>query len=438
MNNILFLIILFSPFIFSLFLILKRLNLSYVKKPILDYGLIFCAVGAFLVSAINQILKPDITNIFLIIANTIFIFLCVFSFLFFKHKKQFMFTRLRFNVFLSLLMSVTYLFILSQNLVSSLVFWIISGILVYIFSYFDIFKTNSDYNSNRFYSIFLTGDFCLLLAVFIFVKYAIILDNYSYFINFSDLKLVASYIIGNSDFEYIILPILVTIALFSRACVFPFSCLYSFLANASSLLYLVIFSVFAPLYSLILFLKLDLFDDTYFYCKIYLLLAVLFILLLLPFEKHFKIIFGYLLSIANTIFIFLYFYNETLSYVVLLLSYVLLFTVISILFLKDKLSFKRRLININNGFIQERFFIALYEKAPVKIAYLTEFLDKKIIRKIFYFFLYLIDVLSYNYMRFIQKKEIPSIIKGIMMIFALFALLSIFIGLFGNFGEMQS
>lgn len=437
MNNIIFLSVLFIPFVFSLGLIFKRLTLSPLNKNVLDFGLSVCTIISLITCSIKQFISPDDNTIFLLVANFIFFMICVLSYVFFKLKKQFIFTKLRYYIFLSLYMCTTYLFVLSNNLVLSTLFWILSGIVLYVFSYFDIFKVNADYNPNRFYSIIIAGDFCLLLSTYIFVKYAIISNNFSYFINFDEINSLTGYIIGNSSFEYLLLPLCIIIALFSRAFIFPFSCFFSFLSNASNLFYAVVYSTMTPLYSLILFLKLDLFSDVGYQFKIYIAFSLLFSLISLLFEKHFKIILGHLLSIINCICILTYFYNEY-AFLCAVLIYTGLILALFGVILQDKLSFKRRIIDIKKGFLIERIHIFVFEKLPLKIANLIHFIDKRVFGNIIKLIIFIFNILSYRYMRFIQKKDAISLIKGIIATFTLFALLSIFIALFGSFGVMQS
>ena len=437
MNRIVFLTVLFLPFIFFLFLSLKRLTLSYVNKKVLDFGLILSVIPSLIVSVIQYLLSSKEISLFLITANIIFLFLAVNSFLFFKLKKQFMFTKVRYNIFLSLLMSLTYLFILSDNLLLTLIFWIMSGILIYLFSYFDIFKTTSDYDSSRFYSIFLTGDFCLLIACILLMKYAVISNNYSYLLNFEDIKSLLSYTLGNDNFEFLLISSCLIVSLFSRSFTFPFSCFFSFLTNASGLLYLTVYSIISPLYSLVLFLKLDIFNSVGQYFKYYFIIALIICFISLLFEKHFKIIFGYILSILNTGFILIFFFNPSLALIAYAACFGLILIVLCFLFLGKKLSFKRSLININKGFIQERLFIFVSEKLPVNIASIIEFSDKTIFKNILALFIRLFDFISFHYLIFTQKRKVKSILKGILIIFSLFAILAIFIALFGNFGEIQ-
>ena len=437
MSNTIFLSALFIPFVYSLYLIFKRLILSPLNKNLLDLGLLGCTFFSLVGCAVKQFTAPDDNTIFLLVANFIFFTLCLLSYIFFKLKKQFMFTKLRYYIFLSLFMSVTYCFILSENFVLSTLFWILSGVVIYIFSYFDIFKINADYNPNRFYSVFLIGDFSLLLSAFILVKYAIISENFSYFVNFSEISSLTGYIIGNSSFEYLLLPVCLIIALFSRAFIFPFSCFFSFLSNASNLLYSVIYSTMTILYSLVLFLKLDLFSDMGYQFKIYIAVSAVISILSLLFEKHFKIILGHLLSIINCVCILTYFYNKY-AFLCVTLAYIGLILALFGVFLQDKLSFRRRIINIKKGFLLEKMYLFLAEKLPLKIADLIYFVDKKILNNIVKFVIFVLHVSSYYYMKFIQRRDIPSVIKGIIFTFTLFALLSIFIALFGSFGEMQS
>ncbi len=437
MNRIVFLAVLFLPFFFFTYLFLKRLTLSYIGKKVLDYGLVASCAISFLASVIQYFLDFSAISLFLIIANLIFLFLSIISSLFFKFKKQFMFTQVRYNLFLSLLISTTYLYILSENLILSLLFWILSGMLIYFFSYFDIFKTTSDYDSSRFYSIFLGGDFCFLIACILLIKFAILSNNYSYLLNFEEIKQILNYVLGNGDLEYIIIPVLLLAALFSRSFIFPFSCFFSFLTNASNMLYLCIYTIISPLYALILFLKLDIFSSVNHNFKIYLLASIFISLFSLLFEKHFKIIFGYILSVINASFIILYFYNAPVAYLIYIISLSIAVITLSILFLGKKLSFRRRPININKGFIQEKCFILLTESLPCFLAGTLQFISEKILKNFFGVFIGFFEFISYHYIIFVQKRKITSILKGILIIFALFALLAIFIALFGNFGEMQ-
>ena len=437
MNNIIFLSTLFIPFVFSLYLIFKRLTLSPLSKNTPDIGLLICTTISLAGCLIKYFTFPDENTIFLAVASFIFFTLCILSYIFFKFKKQFMFTKLRYYIFLSLYIAVTYAFILCNNFILAALFWILSGIIIYVFSYFDIFKVNTDYNPNRFYSVILIGDFSLLLAAYIFTKYAIISNNFSYLINFDEINSLTNYIVGNGDFDYLLLPLSIIIALLSRAFIFPFSCFFSFLANSSNLLYAVIYSTITPLYSLILFLKLDLFSSIGYQFKIYIIISLVISLISLLFEKHFKIILGHILSILNCICILTYFQNKY-AFLCIVLVYTGLLLALFGIFLQDKLSFKRRIINIKKGFWSEKLYICLSEKLPLKIADLIYFTDTKIFANFIGLIIFIFNFISYKYMKFIQKKDVISIIKGLLTAFILFALLSIFIALFGNFGEMQN
>jgi len=437
MSNTVFLTALFMPFIFFLYLIVQRFTLSLINKNVLNIGVAISVIVSLVACIIKYFILPDDNTVFLIAANFIFFIICAFSYIFFKLKKQFMFTKLRYYIFLSLFICTTYLFILSENLIFSALFWILSGVIIYIFSYFDIFKINADYNPNRFYSIFLIGDFSLLLVCFMFTKYAIISDDFSYLIRFDDIASVANYIIRSSDFEYVLFPVCLAAALFSRAFIFPFSCFFSFLANTSNLLYMVIYLTMAPLYSLVLFLKLDLFSGIEYYFEIYLAVSIIISLISLLFEKYFKIILGHLLAIVNSIFILMYFYsNFALLYITI--AYIGLIILLFRILLKDKTSFKKSVLKLNKGFLLEKLYIFILEVLPIKITVLISFINEKILKNIFKFIIYILNFLAYKYMLFIQKRDVASVLKGIAATFALFALLSIFIALFGNFGEMQS
>ena len=87
--------------------------------------------------------------------------------------------------------------------------------------------------------------------------------------------------------------------------------------------------------------------------------------------------------------------------------------------------------------LKHKPFIFVSEKLPVNIASIIEFSDKTIFKNILALFIRLFDFISFHYLIFTQKRKVKSILKGILIIFSLFAILAIFIALFGNFGEIQ-
>lgn len=438
MNSPVFLVVLFLPLIFSLCLIYKKITTSFINKNVLSCGAIFTVLLSFIAAATKNITEFSNTNAILTYTSFVFLNLSILSHLYFKFKKQYMFTNIRYYIFFLLFVGSTYLFILSTNLISSAIIWVLSGLLIYIFSYFDIFKTGADYNTNRYYSIILIGDFCFVLCIFVLAKYAIVLNSGSYIINFDNIKPILKYMSINAPEELTLLSVCTIISLFSRAFIFPFSCFWSFLLNASNIFYTTIFPILTPSYSLILFFKLDIFKNIPIVLKFYFIAAILFILVSLLIEKHFKIIFGHILSLINISFILLYFCSKNLAFLLFILLYLITFYLSTVLLLKDKTSFKRRIVNVEKGFIQERFMIWLFECIPARIALLIEAIDKIIFRNLYKIIYAIINYISYCYVRFSQRKDAIHIVKGIVIIFTFFLLIAIFATLFGNFGEMQS
>ena len=231
-------------------------------------------------------------------------------FFYFDKKKQFLFTKQRFYIFLSLLASNTYLFFASSNLFQLLLFWILEGIVIFIFSYFDIFKNSANFNITRFQKIFLIGDFAFLLGALILFRYAVLQEGYisSSSLDFDELNVLISYTYGISDSIELKLGVLgFSVAFLTRLFIFPFSCCAAFFANSSNIFFLSSVGVTYSLSGLFLFAKIfpliELFDNFPNYLIGLFIISVLSSLIFLLFEKNIKIIFGYLISILNSIFI---------------------------------------------------------------------------------------------------------------------------------------
>ena len=156
----------FLPLIFALYLFISRLNLSYVGKKILNWGcsifnfasLILFFLANYFTLDKTQIAKIEVnffqiekfsldfgflindTNIvYLICISVICLLLSIYSKLYFDKKKQFIFTKQRFYIFLSVLSFLSYFFIASINLVQSMVALFLQSVAVLLFAYFDIF-----------------------------------------------------------------------------------------------------------------------------------------------------------------------------------------------------------------------------------------------------------------------------------------------------------
>lgn len=104
--------------------------------------------------------------------------------------------------------------------------------IIFIFSYFDLFKNAVNFNITRFARITILGDFALLLACFILYKYAIISENCidTGFLDYNSLDVLVSYVNGIAgDYEFLLILACFILAVMTKFFVFPFSCYYSFL-----------------------------------------------------------------------------------------------------------------------------------------------------------------------------------------------------------------
>ena len=192
-NSILSCLSIFLPLFFATYLLISRIRLSFIPKKILNYGfslinllpLTFFSFQQYLLAKTNNPIGKielfsierlsldfgfliDENNIALLLYSAItYFFVGIFSIIYFKKKKQFIFTKQRFYAFLSFLAFNTYAFLASLNLFQCFFFWILNGILIFVFSYFDIFKNPTNYNITRFQRITLIGDFSLLCTILI-------------------------------------------------------------------------------------------------------------------------------------------------------------------------------------------------------------------------------------------------------------------------------
>ncbi len=456
-----------APLIFGLYLFVLRFRLSFVNKKILNWGsslinLISLAIFLFIYFQIkNNIITScnleflsiekfslnfgfeiDKENIlFLIFTSFLAFIISIYSKFYFDKKKQFIFTKQRFYIFLNILSSLSYAFLASINLFQGIFTLIIQSAIILIFSYFDIFKTPANFNITRFHTISHIGNISLLMGCLILFKYSILSQGYisSNSLKYDELNLLISYMYGiSSSVEFKLMALSFLIGIMTRLVVFPFSCYYSFFANSSNIFYLSTISLANNILGIFLFLKfiplLELSNHYLLYFEFFLGFAVLISLIQILFERNIKIIFGYLTSIMNPIFIIL-FLNFNLKYI--LLSYFALnlafILILMILFFKDKTNFKRRIINKQLGFILEKSYIVAFEVMPSKISKLFEIIDEKIIQNAFVPFIKLFDYLCTIFVKKTSKKNIVKSIRSILIIFAIIALVAIFIALFGGF-----
>ena len=152
----------FAPLVFELYLLFARLNLSFVNKKVLNNGSIGINLISLLIFSLSfyfyggEVLNCSfdffkcekfllnfglIINeeniLYLIFTSLVSLIVSLYAKVYFARKKQFMFTKQRFYIFLSFLSFFTYLFLASNNLFQATFTLILSSIVVLIFTYFD-------------------------------------------------------------------------------------------------------------------------------------------------------------------------------------------------------------------------------------------------------------------------------------------------------------
>ncbi len=458
----------FLPLIFAIFLIVKRLKLSYVKKNILNHG--FCVVSfvSLVLFLLQKFLaKPfelnfdifiidktalkigllfdNTTAVFLIFTSLLYFLVSLFLKEYFKRKKQFVFTKQRFYIFLSLLCFFTYLFLAASNLFQSFVFWVLSGVLIYVFSYFDIFKKSADFNLNRFYRILLLGDFSYLTFIFILFKYAYLSNNELNLISldFSSLNVLLSYCFGiSSSSESFLAGFCLTMALISRFFMFPLNCFYSFFVNSSSALYVPVLTCSNCILGSYLFIKtipyLELFYEYKLYFEIFVGLTILTSLLFILFEKNLKIIFGHVLSVFCAFFVIFYMnFSHKIALWIYFISILIVLFILIKFFLSGKTSLNSRIIKKYKGFILEKTHIFVFERLLIKISSFFNCIDEKIVQNIIKFPVFVFEFLTTFFVVKLSKRnsEIANL-RNIIIVFVLLALFAIGVSLLVNFWEI--
>ncbi|MBQ7286172.1 MAG: hypothetical protein IJW73_00250 [Candidatus Gastranaerophilales bacterium] len=462
--NILAIGAIFIPLIFALYLITSRLNLSYVNKKVLNYGtsvvnFISFAIFSTLYFLSNQgeilnfnfnffslekfslnfgLLINENNIIFLIFASLLCLIVSLYSKFYFDKKKQFIFTKQRFYAFLSFLSFLGYIFLSSINLFQGTIILILQSIAVFVFSYFDIFKNPTNHNIVRFHRISHIGNFALLCAVLMLFRYSILSQGYisSNSLDYNELNVLVSYMYGiSSSIEFKLMTACFIFAIMSRLMIFPLSCYYSFFANSSNVLYLAVSLCANNLMGIFLFLKvmplLELSEKCVFYLEIFLVLAAILSFIQMFFEKNIKIFFGYLLSIINSSFIVLFLNFNTTIIKYCYFGINILFAIILMhLFIKDKINFKKRIINRNLGFLLEKSHIVLFEIVPDKISKFVEIIDEKIIQNLILIVFKTIDWFATLFVIKTTKNRLGDILRNILISFALITIFAIFVALF--------
>ena len=465
--SVLSIIAIFLPLFYALYLFGARLSLSFVPKKVLNSGCFVVNLISFVLFLLLKIpfinktgvveydfnffsiekfslnfgFSIDETNIsYLIIASLLCWVISLYSKYYFDIKKQFIFTKQRYYVFLALISFLTYAFLASSNLFEGVIALMLQSYLIAVFAYYDIFKYPKNYNVSRFHRISLLGNFSLLVSAMILFRYAILSQGYiaSNSINYSELNVLMSYTWGISgSIEFKIMVICLIVAIMSRLMIFPMSCYYSFFANSSNIMYLSVIGIVNNISGMFLYLKviplIQLFKNYILIFEILIILGALVSLIQILFERNIKIVFGYLLSAINSIFVILFlFFNVGLIQNIYFAFNLIFVALLMILFINDKNNFKKRLINRQIGFALEKSHIVLFEVVPQKISLVFDVLDEKVIQKITAL---LVAIFNYFISLFVVKTTKTTKIKNIrniLLIIIFFILLAIFATLFGD------
>lgn len=458
----------FLPLVFGLYLLISRLRLSFVDKKVLNWGCAFvnlisliiffisyfvfsneslnCAFNLFSLQEFSitfGFLIDKNNSLFLVFSSLMCLIVSFYSKKYFDKKRQFIFTKQRYFAYLSCLSSLLYIFLASLNLFQAAVILILQSVLIFAFAYVDIFKNSVNLNAIRFQRIANSGNFLLLIVLLILFRYTLFSQGYiaSDSLEYSELESLMSYTYGvSTTFEFILIGVCFFLAIASRLAVFPFSCYYSFFANSSNIFYLSVFALANNLVGVFLFLKLlplaQIMEDYIFYFEIFIALGVVFALVQVLFEQNIKIIFGYLISFINSVFIILFLnFNPDVILCFYFVTCLILSLILMILFMKDKNNFPKRLINKNLGFIMERAYIFLFEDVFDKISKIFEIFYDKFLENILPA---LFKTFAFFASLFIIKTSKANCFKNsgkILIIFALIALFAIFIALFGGFSQ---
>lgn len=456
----------FLPLIFACLLIIANLSGQYLNKKLINWGvsvfnlislLTFVFLKMFYLFDKNISFFKEITlteelklnfgvlidnnNIDLLIYSSLVYFLIsIYSIIYFNKKKQYIFTKQRYYIFLALLSFNTYLFISGQSLMQSLFLWIIQGILIFIFSYFDIFKDYAKYNITRFYRIFSFGDILFLISVLILFKYAIFSQGYiqSTSLDYYELNELISYTYGIANpMEFILCALGFIIAIASRMFILPFSCFYSFIVNSSNILYISIITCASSILGYVLLLKtLPIFEfipKSILCFKILLIFSIISSIIFLIFEKNTKIIFGYILSIINSVFIYLFLtYNKAQILLAYMILNIIILIIVCYLLYKDKTTIKKHFLIKQKGFILEKTHLLIFETIPNILSKILHFINDKITKNVILFILKIFNrILSLFVLKSLRNNNFRTF-GNIFIIIALVVLLTIFIILFGE------
>ena len=445
-----------SPFFYGIILFVFKMFLININKKVLNLSLIFAAFISFFIFFIDfyfisfkgfsfsfdfSFFKFSINKgniLYLIFASFLFLSYSIYLKSYFKKFKHFIFTKQRFLNLFSLLVFNLFLFIISDNILTSLIFVFLESAIIYLSACFDLIKDISNIYIQRFLKLLSFSNFALFICFLISYKIGSLIDYDIVNLKFENLKIILQVI---NEFNYVIYLKIFIITLsfifFIRLFVFPFASFASFLSNSSNMLYLSVISFSGCVFSSFLFLKIipSLLNIVNYDLVIYLIsfITIITSLFFVLFEKDIKIIFGYLFSVLNVLFMsFLIFFK---SGAVLFLYFVfsfLMLGVLAFLFYKDKTSFSKRLINKKRGFLLESFYLLIFEKLPFGFSKILNFFDEGILDNIFIFVVKFCNLLINKIYIKLQKLNFIKILILIFLIFSLIILFSYLITYFGG------
>ena len=137
------------------------------------------------------------------------------------------------------------------------------------------------------------------------------------------------------------------------------------------------------------------------------------------------------MSIINSSFIVLFLNFNTAIIKYCYFGINILFAIILMhLFIKDKINFKKRIINRNLGFLLEKSHIILFEIVPDKISKFVEIIDEKIIQNLILIVFKTIDWFATLFVIKTTKNRLGDILRNILISFALITIFAIFVALF--------
>ena len=454
----------FLPLVFGIYLLVSRFTLSCVNKKTLNYGIcvinsllfLFCSVLSVLIFKNNMAFEYELIDfnlngtvynlgfliskdnlLFILISSFFLVLVSLYSKKYFDKKKHFYFTKQRYYCFLAIFSFLIYALLFSSNFLQMLFFGLLEGALIFIFSYFDVFKNSVNFNITRFLRIGLIGDFALICAILILYKYSMFLYEDSSYLSVDSINNTIYEMITNfNGFEVKLCFLLFLIAICAKLFIFPFNCYLSFLANSSDIFYICASNLSNFAFGgYLFFLMYPAFAEYSLnnYLILFFILSGIISIFLTIFEKNIKIIFGYLISGVNAFFSAgSLFFGRKIG----LLIYVLAGFIITVIFMKiayvGKINFKPVFFTKKTGFMIERAHIFVFEKMPQIIFKIFDFIDKYIVQNCILIFVKIIDKFANLFVLKIKTRSRINYIRAILLMLAFILLIAIFIALFGN------